>query len=203
MKTIIAYLIAAISVVVVCYLVFRGPTVVTTPGINTVTTITQYRDTIVYKDKIKEHYVAVIDSSTIKTLRDSLLVLDNFITTLVDSLNAGKVYTLYDTTKFYTNDSLITSAEFWPLNTIRYKFFPRADTMRVTTVIPEPWLTARVVGKVLWQGMYVDASVVGPQLRYGIRPGFTFGINYKGDKLYGIMLEREFVIQKPRMPKLW
>ena len=68
-------------------------------------------------------------------------------------MEAGKVLTLLDSTKFETGDSIHTKAEFWPMNRISYTFFPKPDTtFKDCTVVeyqrPKPWATINLAAMI-------------------------------------------------------
>ncbi len=107
------------------------PEVITKTQIDTL--YVQLPPEIIVKDNLVTKYVYVTDSLELIKLNDSLKTLDQFIKDLIDQLNQGKVYTIFDTTKFTSGDSIQTTAMFWPLNLIQYNFFPRADKTIIVT----------------------------------------------------------------------
>lgn len=126
---ILILLIISLSINIFQYI--SKPEIITKTTIDTV--YVQLPVETIYKDNIITKYVNVKDTTEINKLRDSLQTFEQFVIELKKQLDEGKVYTLHDTTKFESGDSIQTICKFWPLNSIQYSFFPRPDKVIIVT----------------------------------------------------------------------
>lgn len=79
-------------------------------------------------------YVVLKDTTQLSIIKDSLSVYKEWYGKLLDSLENGKIISVYDTVKFDSGDSLYTLYEYYPINKFKYTFFPCPDKNIITTI---------------------------------------------------------------------